>query len=108
MSAVAKIISAPFKAVGSLLSPPKTPAPVALPPPPAPPPPAPPAPPPPPAPAPAPEPKPPAADDAAVEATRREALKEAGQRRGRASTILTGGQGLLGDAPVRRPRLVGG
>lgn len=56
----------------------------------------------PPAPAPAPTPE----DPAALEARRR-TLSEQRQRRGRASTLLTGGQGVTGSAPVARKTLLG-
>ncbi|KKL97159.1 hypothetical protein LCGC14_1837290 [marine sediment metagenome] len=57
--------------------------------------------------APAPLPPVPTFDDPAIEARRRKLKSAEARRRGRRSTQLTGGQGVLGDAPVVRPQLTG-
>ena len=45
--------------------------------------------------------------DPEIENRRRQARLALRRRRGRIATILTGGQGVLGPAPVRRPILTG-
>ncbi len=55
--------------------------------------------------APAPLPPVPTFEDPAIEDRRRKLKQSEARRRGRRSTILTGGQGALGDAPVTRPQL---
>jgi hypothetical protein len=57
---------------------------------------------------PPPPPPPPEPSDPQVEAARRRARIAARNARGRAATILTGGRGLAGDAPVARKTLLGG
>jgi len=56
---------------------------------------------------PPPPPPPPTRADPAIEEARRKQRLVARQRQGRASTILTSGQGVLGEAPVRRKTLLG-
>ncbi|MGH7411463.1 MAG: hypothetical protein ACREJ6_10470 [Candidatus Methylomirabilis sp.] len=53
-------------------------------------------------------PPPPERDDAAVVEARRKALLAQQQSKGRASTILTSGQGLAGDPNVSRATLLSG
>lgn len=50
---------------------------------------------------------PPTRDDPAVEESRRKELLAAAKAKGRSSTLLTGGEGVSGDAPVARKRLLG-
>lgn len=57
--------------------------------------------------APQPAPAPPAQADPAVEAARQKELEAAMKARGRAATILTGGQGDTSAAPVERKTLLG-
>ncbi len=52
-------------------------------------------------------PPPPEPADPDVEAARKRALAAARNAKGRAATILTGGQGLSGDAPVNKKTLLG-
>ena len=61
----------------------------------------------PPPPAPPPPPPVPQPGDPAVEEARKRALAAARNAKGRAATILTGGQGLTGDAPVSKKTLLG-
>jgi hypothetical protein len=49
----------------------------------------------------------PTLDDPAVEEARKGAQIAARNARGRAATILTGGQGLVGDVPVNKKTLLG-
>ena len=45
--------------------------------------------------------------DPAIEEARKKAAAQARLARGRSSTILTGGQGVTGAAPVEKPTLMG-
>lgn len=56
---------------------------------------------------PPPPPPPPTREDPAVEEARRRILAATRRAKGRASTILTGGQGDTADAPVERKTLLG-
>lgn len=58
-------------------------------------------------PTPLPPPRVPTRDDPAVEAARKRAQIAARNAKGRAATILTGGQGLSGDAPTNKKTLLG-
>lgn len=58
-------------------------------------------------PAPTPAPEPPTKDDPSVEEARRKELQAAAKARGRAATLLTGGDGDTSAAPVQRKRLLG-
>lgn len=58
-------------------------------------------------PTPLPPPPPPTRDDPAVDAARKRAQIAARNAKGRAATILTGGQGLSGDAPAHKKTLLG-
>lgn len=69
--------------IGGLLSPPK----IELPPPP---------------------PPPPTRDDPAVAARRKEVADAEKRRKGRAASIITGGEGVLGETTVERPAARGG
>lgn len=53
-------------------------------------------------------PVPPTREDPAVAEARRKALLEDQKRKGRASTILTSGQGLSGDPSVSKATLLSG
>jgi len=50
---------------------------------------------------------PPTPEDPAVEAARKRAQRAAQNAKGRAATILTGGQGLTGDTPINKKTLLG-
>lgn len=52
-------------------------------------------------------PPPPTPEDPAVEAARKRAQRAALNAKGRAATILTGGQGLTGDTPATKKTLLG-
>jgi|AntAceMinimDraft_6_1070360.scaffolds.fasta_scaffold05616_4 hypothetical protein len=54
-----------------------------------------------------PAPPPPTPEDPEVEAARKRAHRAALNARGRAATILTGGQGLTGDTPANKKTLLG-
>ena len=54
-----------------------------------------------------PAPPPPTPDDPAVEAARKRAQRAARLAKGRAATILTGGQGLTGDTSATKKTLLG-
>lgn len=57
---------------------------------------------------PPPPPPPPTITDPSVEEARRKAIEDSARKaRGRASTILTGGQGDLSEAPVAKKTLLG-
>jgi len=56
---------------------------------------------------PPPAPLPPTPEDPAVEAARKRAQRAAQNAKGRAATILTGGQGLTGDTPINKKTLLG-
>lgn len=58
-------------------------------------------------PAPAPPPPAPSKDDPAVEEARRKELIAAQKAKGRAASILTGGEGDTSAAPVEKKRLLG-
>ena len=49
----------------------------------------------------------PTREDPDVEQARRQATVEARRQRGRAATVLTGGQGVTDQAPLRTKRLLG-
>ena len=56
---------------------------------------------------PPPPPPPPKRDDPAVAAARKKQRSADLRRRGRGSTIVTGGQGVLGETPLDQPRARG-
>jgi len=56
---------------------------------------------------PPPAPLPPTPEDPVVEAARKRAQRAAQHTKGRAATILTGGQGLTGDMPINKKTLLG-
>lgn len=50
----------------------------------------------------------PSRDDPSIEAARKKEREAAARRKGRASTIITGGAGLTSDAPLSQPQALGG
>lgn len=58
-------------------------------------------------PAPAPAPPPPTREDPAIEDARRKAVIAGKKAKGGAATLLTGGAGVEGEAPVQRKTLLG-
>lgn len=60
-----------------------------------------------PSPPPLPAPLAPTTEDPAVEVARKRAQRAAQNAKGRAATILTGGEGLTGDTPINKKTLLG-